>query len=160
MTIVQQWEKHCLNSRLFFQMLLIAKPETPVALIIDREDSLFQHRVKEAFHIRRVKNFNKDQGLAVSNNWNGLELWDCASPFVVQSSLHLFIIISICHFSDLCTFMTSALYILVTGAIFVVLYQPEEDDHTIIKVLQKIAAVLSNGGLNTERSGKHICTHI
>ena len=43
--------------------------------VIDREDRLFQRRVKEALHIRRTNNFNKDQGLAVSTIWNGLDLY-------------------------------------------------------------------------------------
>ena len=42
--------------------------------VIDREDRLFQRRVKEALHIRRVNNLNKDQGLTISSIWNGLEL--------------------------------------------------------------------------------------
>ena len=42
--------------------------------VIDREDRLFQGRVKEALHIRRMNNFNKDQGLTISSIWNGLEL--------------------------------------------------------------------------------------
>ena len=45
--------------------------------IIDREERLFQRRIKEALHIRRMNNFNKDHGLAISSIWNGLELWDC-----------------------------------------------------------------------------------
>ena len=40
--------------------------------VIDREDRLFQRRVKEALHIRRMSNFN--QGLTISSIWNGLEL--------------------------------------------------------------------------------------
>ena len=41
--------------------------------IIDREDRLFQCRVKEVLYIRRMNNFNKDQGLTAAFG-NALEL--------------------------------------------------------------------------------------
>ena len=52
--------------------------------VINREERLFQSRVKEALHIRRMNNFNKDQGLTISTIWNRLQLWDCVFCYVID----------------------------------------------------------------------------
>ena len=142
---VQQYSIPCKGSysdihHLSLQFLLQRFNDTMVTFIrqdssdvIDREDKLFQRRVKEALHIRRTNNFNKDQGLAVSTIWNGLDLYLCAFVFCLCNCQARCLILCYIFTQTLIFILVHYKYKLVS---FFVVFLSDEGDHSVIETLQ------------------------